>query len=995
MGGGLPTGRKDKESMLNNHKVLRFVLIVVASCVGLVLVGAYPAFLFGKFAFNRHFEKWGEKLVDLERRDLLSKAYGAGWLDVLAEDAMNNVAAAITDKEVADTAHSNASIQVVDGITLADYPSLSIIKRLRAVRTYSNTIEIVDRLERPLSSIRTDHQRSRINEFPPTLITALLAAEDKNFRENNFGFEFDSFTRAALRSILESITSRKKVTPRGTSTITQQVAKLFISRLDERGFRFVNKSIGRKVRELRLAVALRKLYSPDDVLEVYLNHCVTSDNGMIGYTDIAQGLFNKNVSELSDPECIYLARMVKWGRNIRSKIIRQCAIDMPRMGAALHWNAEKQRVVLAALDTITFKKSRRFQGDYGSLVDLANEYWLKVIRKNGVSPEQLEDMNVIDPNSLVRRKGNLRIKLSIDVALQKELERLVNARGYGRDTTILAEVRIGSIGKAVSLARQPKDTLRMLQVLQQAVDFHEPGSSFITTLDVGDSVYVNIRYTRIAKTNYRRSSFFYVKRPVVVDGQYYAYAIMNARSGKLMAYYSKDRLGSRLACLLQNRTQSGSSTIKPICNALNFDLGIFKPFEKWDDSLEIHDDVPWKRTFDVERGKVTGVVFEHSAVRGRGYPVHNHNDVFEGCNYIFDHLSSSNNILGVETMYRLNRTLFTPEGEIAPGAFPEVQFFSRIGAFARVKDSLKMRSTTGVRVIKELARIVGVDIDSTISFGKRVPLSDSMYSVALGTLEMNLYEQMHLYNVLYNNDIIERPADHPSLVIEAIVLNGDTVALNDTIRRFHPFSDINMIRPTLLGMHKRLVSNGADGLAGYDVAYYPMPMSLPPADTGFSFDEFTIDSPVANFSKSGTTDDVIRPFNVDATSNVRTNYGIWNAAVRVDLSQFSGSGPEEITDLAISCIGECNSKYTGPRDGKTLHKFLTVGLLKKAGIKVDNGFFTQYERYLKRVTPDSALTCNADSVSNELDATGFGDGSDEARNRLLKRSFAADSLSHW
>src|SRR5690606_23450547 len=106
---------------------------------------------------------------------------------------------------------------------------------------------------------------------------------------------------------------------------------------------------------------------------------------------------------------------------------------------------------------------------------------------------------------------------------------------------------------------------------------------------------------------------------------------------------------------------------------------------------------------------------------------------------------------------------------------------------------------------KELSRIVGVDIDSTISYGKRVPLSDSMYSVALGTLEMNLYEQMHLFNSLYNNDLIERPADHPSLVIDQIILNGNNVPINDTVRRFHPFSDINNLRPTYLGLHKRLV----------------------------------------------------------------------------------------------------------------------------------------------------------------------------------------------
>ncbi|MBN1575966.1 MAG: transglycosylase domain-containing protein [Chitinispirillaceae bacterium] len=952
--------------MVRIPRVVKIILIVIASLAGLGIVSVYPAFLIGKFVCHRYFDRWGEKLVDLEKRGLLSKSYGAGWQDVLTDKAMMDAAARITDGDTAAVDPSDQAVRVVDGIVLADYPSLSIINRLREVRTYSNNIEIVDRLDRMIANIRTDHYRARIDELPATLIGALLAAEDKHFRTNRYGFEYDSFVRAALRAAFESLTSFKKVSPRGTSTITQQVAKLFISRLDEQGFRRVTRSVDRKIRELQIAVALRKMFPPEDILEVYCNHCVTSDYGMIGYADIADGLFNKKLSDLNDAECVYLARMVKWGRNIRTKIIRQCHIDMPRMGVALGWDSGKQAAVLAAIDTITFQKPRRFQGSHSALVDLANEFWLLSLRNNGTPETRIGEMNLIDPNSLIRKKGNLRIKLTIDAALQKKLETLVDARGYGPDTTIVDEVRIGSGGTTVMLDKKPRDTLRVLRILREPIDFHEPGSAFLTSLNAGDTVYTNIRYNKIAKSRYRRSVFHYVRRPVVVNGQYYAYAIMNSRTGKLLAYYSKDRIGSRLACLLKNRTPNGSSTVKPINNALNFDLGIFAPNAKWTDTLPVTDDVPWKRTFDCDRwGKRTGVIFALSSLRGVGYSVHNHDDVFEGCRYIFDLLNTSNNILGTETIYRLNRTLFTPEGEIAPEAFPVVQLFSRIGAFSRIKDSLRLSAVTGVRVYKELARIVGVDIDSIISFGKKVPLSDSMFSVALGALEMKLYEQLHLFNVLYNNDIIERPADHPSLVIESITLNGDTVACADTIRRYHPFSDINSLRTTWLGLHLRLVSNRADGLSGYDVAW-PSDTSMaspPPSDGAFSPDAYPVDGPMPNLAKSGTTDDVIRPFNVDASSKKRTNYGIWNNVLRLDLSKLSGGADPEIVDVTIACIGECNEKFTGARDGKSLHKFLSIGLLKKAGVKVVNGFFTHYERYLRSVPPDLTL-CGGGSGSN-------------------------------
>lgn len=940
--------------MNDRIRLIKKIGVIVAIIVGGIAVLSVPGYYLTRYLVNNYFEKWGEKLVNLEKRGLLSREYGAGWQDVLTGQEMDRIAAEITEKsDITFSDVKKNTVVKVDGVVLSDYPSLSIIDRLREIKEYSNVIEVVDRNNLPLSTIKTDHMRATIKDFPPTLINALIAAEDGTFMTNRSGFEFDSFARAALRAIIESITKFRIVSPRGTSTITQQVAKMFISRLDDNGMRRVSHSLDRKIRELRLAAAFQKMYTSEDILEVYLNHCVTSDFGMIGYKDIARGLFNCELNKLTDAQCVYLSRMVKWGRNIKPKIIAQCHVDMPRIGKALGWDVAKQKSVLAELDTLSFAKVKKFQGGYGSLVDLANEYWFRVLRMNGMSEEQIAQMDLIDPNSLVRKKGNLKIRLAIDLPLQKELEKMVNGRGYGPDTTIFTDVRIGSTGETVTYNSRPKDSLRVMTTLREPMDFKEPESMFITSLNQGDSVIANVRYRKIGKTQYRRSAFYYVRKPITVNGQYFAYSIMDSRSGKLRAYYSKDRIGSKLNCLLTNRTPNGSSTAKPILNALNYDLGVFKPWSKWTDSVPVTDLVPWKRDLDYKDGKMVGVVFEHSAVKGVGYPVHNHGSIFEGCNYIYNLLATSNNVLGVETVYRLNNSLFDKSGDIVPEAFQAVQLLYRMGAFSRVKDSLRLTSVTGVRIYKELCRIAGVQPDSMVSYGRKMAVSDSMYSVALGTLEMNLYEQMHVFNVLYNNDIIENPADHPSLVIESIVLNGDTVELNDTIRRYHPFADLNAIQPTKLGLHKRLISNRADGLAAYDIAFTDSTMQNIPEDSVLPESAFQNGELLANFSKSGTTDDVIRPFNVDNTSKQRTNYGLWNAVVRVDMSQFTGSKSTlpEIADLTVACVGECNTKYTGERDGKTLHKFLTVGLLHKAGITVNNGYFKNYEKYIIRNTP--------------------------------------------
>ncbi|MDR0331323.1 MAG: hypothetical protein LBH93_06405, partial [Chitinispirillales bacterium] len=499
--------------------------------------------------------------------------------------------------------------------------------------------------------------------------------------------------------------------------------------------------------------------------------------------------------------------------------------------------------------------------------------------------------------------------------------------------------------------------IRRNRILGETTDFSEPGHHFVTTLYAGDTVVENVRYSKVSGNTYRRSVFYYVRKPTLVEGQYFAYSIMCSKTGKLLAYHSKDRLGSRLNCLLKNRTPNGSSLAKPLLNALSFDLEVFKPYSRWTDALPVTDKVPWSRTIQYQNGKPVGVVFDNSAVRGRGYPVHNSGRKFEGCQHVFDLLATSNNILSAEIIYRLNRKLYDG-GDIAQGAFPLVNYFYRVGALNRVRDDLRLSSVTGVRVLKELYRIPGAPVDSMMQGSKKIAVSDSLYSVALGTLEVSLYEQMHLFNTLYNNDLIERPADRNSLAIESIELNGVPVPLNDTLRLYHPFADVNNLRPTLLGLHKRLAGK-YDGLNDYDVSAAGVDLSDPVYESErFDPDAYYLDAPLSNFAKSGTTDDILRPFNVDASSKKRTNYCMWNAVLRVDLSKLPGGAVKnakgagaDIRDITVASIGEGNQQYTGPRDGKSLHKFLTTGLLKSAGVRAPNGYFAQYESYLQRVTP--------------------------------------------
>jgi hypothetical protein len=154
-----------------------------------------------------------------------------------------------------------------------------------------------------------------------------------------------------------------------------------------------------------------------------------------------------------------------------------------------------------------------------------------------------------------------------------------------------------------------------------------------------------------------------------------------------------------------------------------------------------------------------------------------------------------------------------------------------------------------------------------------------------------------------------------------------------------------------------MIGNYWDELSGYDIPYAIDTAEGMYRSARFSDQAFALDTPLANYAKSGTSDDVIRPFNVDVTSKQRTNYGLWNAVIRIDLAKLDSAVQPDQRDLTVACVGECNTLFTGPRDGKSLHKFLTRELLKRAGTRVENGFFSQYERYIRRVTPSSEMNC--------------------------------------
>ena len=129
------------------------------------------------------------------------------------------------------------------------------------------------------------------HELPTIYVNAVLSAEDSRFWQHN-GIDPLSILRALAADV------RSRSFAEGGSTLTQQLAK--------NEYFTQEKRMSRKFAEGFAALAIEKHYTKEQIFEMYVN-TIYFGSGYYGIRQAAQGYFGKDVSELSDAECVMLA----------------------------------------------------------------------------------------------------------------------------------------------------------------------------------------------------------------------------------------------------------------------------------------------------------------------------------------------------------------------------------------------------------------------------------------------------------------------------------------------------------------------------------------------------------------------------------------------------------------------------------------------------------------------------------------------------------------
>lgn len=161
-----------------------------------------------------------------------------------------------------------------------------------STREIPQTTKIQDRHGRLLYEIYTEQNRTlvKLNDVPILLRQATVAIEDREFYRHG-GFAI----RGILRAMKEIFLHRRL---QGGSTITQQLVKSALLTPE--------RTIQRKIKEAILSFLVEKIYSKDQILEMYLNQ-VSYGGTAWGVEAAAQMYFGKKVSDLDLAESTLLA----------------------------------------------------------------------------------------------------------------------------------------------------------------------------------------------------------------------------------------------------------------------------------------------------------------------------------------------------------------------------------------------------------------------------------------------------------------------------------------------------------------------------------------------------------------------------------------------------------------------------------------------------------------------------------------------------------------
>jgi len=167
---------------------------------------------------------------------------------------------------------------------------------LKRAASMAQATIVYDDADKPVFTIYKEQRiEVPLAQMSPHITDAIVAIEDQRFYDHH-GFDLTRIAGAVLANL------RHRRAAQGASTITQQLAR--------QSFLTPDKTLRRKVAELLLALRLERMFTKQQILEMYLNRVYFGD-GLYGVEAASLGYFGKHASQLDIAQAALLAGLVR------------------------------------------------------------------------------------------------------------------------------------------------------------------------------------------------------------------------------------------------------------------------------------------------------------------------------------------------------------------------------------------------------------------------------------------------------------------------------------------------------------------------------------------------------------------------------------------------------------------------------------------------------------------------------------------------------------
>ncbi|MCP9836917.1 transglycosylase domain-containing protein [Cyanobium sp. N.Huapi 1H5] len=351
---------------------------------------------------------------------------------------------------------ARAAAAVAGGGSLLLALSLLQVPTRGSLATVRGPLLLYDRQDRPVASV-ADRKRRELPElgaYPPVLIDALLASEDNRFWWHP-GVDPIGTARALVTNLLGGRVLE------GGSTLTQQIARSLYPEQVGQG-----ETLGRKWRELLVALQLEARFSKEELLLSYLNRVYLG--AVWGFEDASRRFFNRPASALKLEEAALLVGLLPSPNGYDPCVDPAAAL------------ASRNQVLdkMAATNRISADQARRARRQPIRLAADA----CRSAQQRGAPfyTDQVRRDLENQVGKAVAAEGNFLIDTHLDPLLQERVELLLRQRidasrslGVSQGAVVVLDSRTGGI-RAIAGGR---DYLQS-QFNRASMALRQPGSTF-------------------------------------------------------------------------------------------------------------------------------------------------------------------------------------------------------------------------------------------------------------------------------------------------------------------------------------------------------------------------------------------------------------------------------------------------------------------------------------------------------------------------------------